>query len=153
MDGEIAGFKPFRNETAENDPGTARLSGQNVFNRLALRLIRPLVNIKRLGPASRNHQLGGVVKDDDIETIEDNLLKLALVDMDRPVSHAPLMGTELSVRNVPVADDLTVAILKKKSFRPPSSLSFCGLRHHHPSWFMKMCERLKQFVEEKILRR
>lgn len=138
MDGEIAGFKTLCNEAAEDNPGTACLSGQNVLDSLALRLIGSLVNVKRLGPTSSNHQLGCVVKDDNIEIIEGDSMELAPIDMDRPVPHAPLMGAELSIRNVSVADDLTVAILKNKSLDPPSLLSFCSFRHRHPSLFMKM---------------
>jgi hypothetical protein len=97
MDGEIASSKTFCNEAAEDNPGIPCLSGQNVLNSPALRLIYPLINVKRLGPTSSNHQLGDVVKDDDIEITKGNLLELAPIDMDRPVPHAPLMGAELSV--------------------------------------------------------
>ena len=96
MDGEIAGFETFRNKAAEDNPGTALLPRQNAFDGKTLRPIRPFVNVKRLGPTSRDHQLGGVVKDDHIEIIERNFVELAPVDMDRPVSHASLMGAELS---------------------------------------------------------
>ena len=112
MDGEISSFKTFRNEAAEDDPGTTCLSSQNMLNSPTLRLIRPLVNVKCLGPTSINHQLGGVIKDDNIKIIEGNFMELPLVDVDRPVPHAPLIVAELSIRNVSVADDLTVTILK-----------------------------------------
>ena len=119
MDGQIAGFKTFRNEATEDDPGTACLPGQNVFNSPTLRLIRPFVNVECLGPTSINHQLGGIVKDDNIEIIEAKFMELTLVDVDCPVPHAPLIVTELSIRDVSMADDLTVTILKNKSLDPP----------------------------------
>ena len=95
MDGEIAGFETFCNKAAEDNPRTACLSSQNVLDGLALRLICPLINVKRLGPTSTNHQLGCVVKDDNIEIIERNFMESAPVDMDRPVPHTPLMGAKL----------------------------------------------------------
>src|SRR5512139_380953 len=107
MDGEVTRFKTFCNETAEDDPRTACLSSQNVFNSPTLRFIRPFVNINCLGPTTSNHQLRGIIKDDNIEIIESNFVELPLVDMDGPVPHAPLMVTELSIRDVSMADNLT----------------------------------------------
>ena len=97
IDGEIAGFETFCNEAAEDNPRTACLSSQNVLDGLALRLICPLINVKRLGPTSTNHQLGCVVKDDNIQIIEGDSIELAPIDMDRSMPYAPLMGAELSV--------------------------------------------------------
>jgi len=65
-------------------------------------------------------------------------MKLTPIDMDRPVPQASLMGTELSVRNMALADDLTVAILKNKSLHPPSLLTSRSFRHDHPSFLMKI---------------
>lgn len=138
MDGEMASFKTFCNEATEDNPGTACLSGQNVLNSPALSLICPLIDVKHLSPTSADHQLGCVIKDDDIEVIQGNSIELAPVDVDRPVSQASLMGAELSVRNMALADDLAVAILKNKSLHPPSLLTFRSFRHNHPSFYTKI---------------
>jgi len=138
MDGEMASFKMFCNEATEDNPGTACLSGQNELDGMALRLVCPLVNVKCLSPASSNHQLRCVVKDDNIEIIEGDSMELTLIDMDRSVSQASLMGAELSVRNMALADNLTVAILKNKSLHPPSLLTFRSFRHDHPPFPMKV---------------
>jgi len=129
MDGKIAGFKTFCNEPAEDDPGTTCLSSQNVLNSPTLCLIRPFVNVECLGPTSINHQFGGVIKDDNIEIIEGKFIELTLVDVDGPVPHTPLIITELSIRDVPMADDLTVTILKNKSLDPPLLIYFRSVRH------------------------
>ena len=119
VDGEVAGLQTFCDEATEDNPGTACLPGQNVLNGPTLRLIGPFINIKCLAPTSSNHQLRGIIKDDNIEIIEGNFKELPLVDVDCPVPHAPLIVTELSIRDVSMADDLTVTILKNKSLDPP----------------------------------
>ncbi len=97
MDGEMTGFKTFCDEATQHNPGAASLSGQNVFDRPVLCLVGPLVDVKHLGPTPADHQLWGIVKNDDIEIVEGDSLELALIDMDRPVPQASLMGAELSV--------------------------------------------------------
>ena len=138
MDGEMASFKTFCNEATEDNPGTACLSGQNVLDSMALRLVCPLVDVKCLRPTSSNHQLRGVVKDDNIEIVEGDSMELTLIDMDRPVPQASLMGAGLSVRNMALADNLTVAILKNEPLHPPSFFTSRSFRHDHSSFFMKI---------------
>ena len=130
MDGKIAGFKTFCNEPAEDDPGATCLSSQNVFNSTTLGLIRPFVNVECLGPTSINHQLGGIVKDDDVEAIEGDPMELPFIDMDRPVPHAPLIGAVLFVRHMSLTDDLAVAILKEETFDPPILVMLRGVFHY-----------------------
>jgi len=52
MDAEMASLKTFCNEATENDPGPACLSGQNVLDSMALRLVCPLVDVNHLSPTS-----------------------------------------------------------------------------------------------------
>jgi len=114
MDGQIAGGMAFFDEPAEDDPGSPFLSHQNTFDSLALRLIRPLVDVKRLDPPDSGHLLRRVVEDDNIKIVEDDAIKFTLIDVNRPVAETALIAAELFEGDMSLADDLAIAIFKKK---------------------------------------
>jgi hypothetical protein len=125
MDGQIAGGMAFFDEPAEDDPRSPFLSHQNTFDSLALRLIRPLVDVKRLDPPDRGHLLWRVVENYDVKIVKGSAFEFPLVDMNRPVTETALMGTEISEGYMSLADDLAVAIFKKESFDPPFLRCIC----------------------------